>query len=95
MKIRLGFGIATNVFADILLIDEIIGVGDAQFLEKAKARMSRFVHQAEVVVLSTHDTHIAKELCNKALWLEQGSVTQFGGLEEVLADYRVRNGGMS
>jgi ABC-type polysaccharide/polyol phosphate transport system ATPase subunit len=88
MKIRLAFGIITNVFSEILLIDEIVNVGDAKFIEKAKASMTRLVNQADFMVLSTHDTDIIKQLCNKALWLEKGAIKCFGTVEEVLKAYQ-------
>jgi ABC-type polysaccharide/polyol phosphate transport system ATPase subunit len=87
MKIRLAFGIITNVSSDILLIDEILGVGDAQFMEKAKARMESLIHRSDFVVLSTHDTSVVRNLCNRALWLEQGKIKSCGPVEEVLAAY--------
>ena len=87
MKVRLAFGIITNVFSEILLIDEIVNVGDAKFLEKAKSQMKSLVHQSEFMVLSSHDTHIVREFCNKALWLEHGIVKCFGAIDEVLAAY--------
>lgn len=88
MKVRLAFGIITSVCSDILLIDEIVNVGDAQFIEKAKARIEGLINQSEFMVLSTHDTHLVKKLCNKALWLEHGNVKCFGSVEEVLKIYR-------
>ena len=88
MKVRLAFGIITSVVSEILLIDEIVNVGDANFIEKAKARMKSLVHRSEFMVLSTHDTHIVKELCNKALWLEKGAVKYFGAVDEVLQIYQ-------
>ena len=87
MKVRLAFGIITHVFSEVLLIDEIVNVGDANFLEKAKKQMTKLVHQSEFMVLSTHDTNIVRELCNKALWLEKGVVKCFGEVEEVLKVY--------
>lgn len=87
MKVRLGFGIITNVFSEILLIDEIVNVGDAQFIQKAKAQMKSLIHQSEFMVLSTHDINIVKEFCNKAIWLEKGTVKEFGSIEKVLAKY--------
>lgn len=87
MKVRLAFGIITTIFSEILLIDEIVNVGDAGFVEKAKARMKGLVNQSEVMVLSTHDTGVVKEFCNKALWLEQGRVRSFGEVGEVLLEY--------
>lgn len=87
MKVRLAFGIITNVFSEVLLIDEIVGVGDANFMEKAKVRMESLVYKSDFVVLSTHDTKVVRDLCNKAIWLEQGRVKCFGPVNEVLKDY--------
>jgi ABC-type polysaccharide/polyol phosphate transport system ATPase subunit len=84
MKIRLAFGIITSVFSEILLIDEIVNVGDAQFVEKAKARMKSLVNQSEIVVISTHDHNVLREFCNKGIWLHQGSVKAFGGIDDVI-----------
>lgn len=87
MKIRLAFGIITHVYSEILLIDEIVNVGDAKFIEKAKTQMMNLIHQSEFMVLSTHDTNIVREFCNKALWLQGGKVRKFGKVEEVLQEY--------
>lgn len=88
MKVRLAFGIITNIFSEILLIDEIVNVGDTKFLEKAKTQMKDLVHQSEFMVLSSHDTRVIQEFCNKALWLEKGSVQFFGSVEEAFKMYR-------
>jgi len=87
MKVRLAFGIITHVFSDILLIDEIVNVGDAKFLEKAKAQMLHLINRADFVVLSTHDVNIVKELCNKALWLDKGNIRCMGSVDQVLEMY--------
>jgi lipopolysaccharide transport system ATP-binding protein len=84
MKVRLAFGIITHVSSEILLIDEIVNVGDAKFIQKAKLQMTSLIHQAEIMVLSSHDIHITKEFCNKALLLEKGVLKYFGNLEEAL-----------
>jgi ABC-type polysaccharide/polyol phosphate transport system ATPase subunit len=84
MKVRLAFGIITHVFSEILLIDEIVNVGDAKFIEKAKEQMRSLVNQSEFMVLSTHDNNLVRELCNKALWLEKGTVKKIGSVDEVL-----------
>lgn len=87
MRLRLAFGIITSVFSEILLIDEIVNVGDAHFMEKAKEQMKNLVHQSEIMVLSTHELPTVREFCNKALWLEQGQIKMFGAVEEVLQYY--------
>ena len=84
MLLRLAFGIITSVRSEILLIDEIVNVGDARFIEKAKARMSSLIHESDIMVLSTHDNTTIKEFCNKALWLEKGEIKLFGPVDEVL-----------
>jgi ABC-type polysaccharide/polyol phosphate transport system ATPase subunit len=83
MKVRLAFGIITSVFSEILLIDEIVNVGDEKFIKKAKAQMKSLVHQSEFMVLSSHDENVVREFCNKALWLEKGVVKFFGSVDEV------------
>lgn len=85
MKIRLAFGIITHVFSEILLIDEVVSVGDAQFIHKAKAQMLNLINHSEFMVLSTHDMSMIEETCNKTLWLEKGKVKAFGPTEHVLS----------
>lgn len=89
MMVRLAFGIATSIASDILLIDEVVNVGDVQFREKAKKRLTNIIHQANILVLSTHDFGLLKEFCNKALWLEKGQIKKFGEIEEVLAAHKM------
>jgi len=88
MKLRLAYGIITSVRSEILLIDEIVNVGDARFVEKAKERMQDLVHRSDVMVLSTHDLLTVREFCNKALWLEQGKVKRMGDVDDVLKIYK-------
>lgn len=85
MLLRLAFGIITSIRAEILLIDEVVNVGDARFVEKAKERMSNLIQQAEILVLSTHDKSLIRQFCNKALWLEKGGVKAIGPIDEVFA----------
>lgn len=87
MLLRLSFGIATMRKPELLLLDEIIGVGDKNFMAKAKARLTRMAGQARVLVLSTHSDAILREFCNKVLWLDQGFVKDFGDIEDILARY--------
>lgn len=83
MMIRLAFGIVTSISCDILLIDEVVNVGDKSFMEKAKKRMAELIHGSDIMVLSTHDHRTIREFCNKALWLEKGRIKGFGELDEV------------
>jgi ABC-2 type transport system ATP-binding protein len=84
MLIRLAFGIITSIRSDLLLIDEVVNVGDARFMAKAKARMASLIHASDIMVFSTHDHQTMREFCNKALWLEHGEIKSFGEINEVL-----------
>jgi ABC-2 type transport system ATP-binding protein/lipopolysaccharide transport system ATP-binding protein len=88
MLLRLSFAIATLRQPDILLLDEIIGVGDASFMAKAKARLEKIVRQAQILVVSSHSDIIIRDLCEKAIWLDKGHVAAFGAVDDVLAAYK-------
>jgi homopolymeric O-antigen transport system ATP-binding protein len=87
MRLRLAFAIATARKPDIFLLDEVIGAGDANFFHKAFARLLGLVEQARILFVASHSSAIIEELCNKAMWLHQGSLIAFGPVEEVLAAY--------
>ena len=72
MRARLGFAIATSVDPDILLLDEVLATGDAEFREKSKARVIELVTAAKGIVLVTHDMAWVTEYCNRAMLLEKG-----------------------
>lgn len=88
MVLRLAFGIVTSIHSEILLVDEVVNVGDARFMSKAKERMRSLIHQSDILVLSTHDHLLMKEFCNKALILSQGEIKHFGPVDEVLEFYK-------
>ncbi|HEX2578828.1 MAG TPA: ABC transporter ATP-binding protein [Rhabdochlamydiaceae bacterium] len=88
MMVRLAFGIVTSISCDILLIDEVVNVGDASFMEKAKRRIADLIHRSDILVLSTHDHRTIKEFCNKALWLEKGQIKCFGQMDEVFKEHQ-------
>jgi ABC-type polysaccharide/polyol phosphate transport system ATPase subunit len=90
MLVRLAFGIATSATADILLFDELIGAGDARFIEKAQERLQRFVDRSSIVVVASHNPTVLQQWCNRALLLEHGKLVQDGGVEEVLEAYERR-----
>lgn len=87
MRLRLAFGIATCMDSDILIIDEVIGVGDHSFMDKAQARLKDLVHRSQILILASHSTHILHQFCNKAMVLEQGKCTFFGPLGKGLDLY--------
>jgi ABC-type polysaccharide/polyol phosphate transport system ATPase subunit len=84
MRARLGFSIATAVDPDILLLDEVLATGDANFRAKSKARVIELVKAAKGVVLVTHDMDWVREYCNRAILLEKGRVVLEGAPEEVV-----------
>jgi ABC-type polysaccharide/polyol phosphate transport system ATPase subunit len=83
MRARLGFAIATAVDPDILLLDEVLATGDANFRTKSKTRVIELVRAAKGVVLVTHDMDWVREYCNRALLLEKGQVILEGPPDEV------------
>jgi lipopolysaccharide transport system ATP-binding protein len=87
MAIRLGFALATAMRPGILLLDEWFLAGDAAFRDKAQDRLAELVHGAEIVVLASHEPAIIREWCNRAIWLEHGSVQAEGTPDAVLAAY--------
>jgi ABC-2 type transport system ATP-binding protein len=83
MRARLGFAIATAVDPDILLLDEVLATGDANFRAKSKARVIELVKAAKGVVLVTHDMEWVREYCNRAVLIEKGEVIMEGPPDEV------------
>lgn len=91
MMVRLAFAISTSIRPDILLIDEIFGAGDANFMQKARQRMISLLDQSSIVVMTTHSDDLIKEFCNKALLLEGGRIKYFGSVDEALQIYHAKN----
>jgi ABC-type polysaccharide/polyol phosphate transport system ATPase subunit len=87
MQTRLAFSISTLIRPDILLLDEGIGTGDAAFIAKAQARLRSFANSAGILVFATHDTTMAKALCNRAIVLVHGSIVFDGELTKGIAEY--------
>jgi homopolymeric O-antigen transport system ATP-binding protein len=87
MKIRLSFAISTSINPEILLLDEILGAGDSDFMQKARQKMFSLVDQSSIVVMASHADELIKEFCNKALLMENGQVKYFGPVEEALEIY--------
>ena len=87
MRVRLGFAISTAVDAEILLLDEVLGVGDARFQDKAKTRLEDLHHRAEIVVIALHSNEAIRKACNKAMWLDRGKLMAIGSTAEVTAAY--------
>ena len=87
MVARLGFAIATEVSADILVVDEILAVGDFRFQEKCRARMSDMMKGGTTLLFVSHSEAQVKELCQKAVWLEKGKIRLFGNVNQAYDMY--------
>jgi len=87
MFLRLAFAISTSIEPDILIMDEMIAAGDAQFIEKAKRRLNELVDKANILALASHSMTMIQSVCNKVLWLEHGNIREFGPPEAVVAAY--------
>ncbi len=81
MKARLAFAISTVVEPEILLMDEWIGAGDADFIEKARRRLNSMVNEASMLVLASHNHNLIKRVCNGVVELEAGHVKRVGSTE--------------
>jgi len=88
MNIRLAFAISTSFYPEILLLDEWISAGDADFVNKAQRRVEELVKKTNIIVLASHNFDIIKKWCNKAIWLEHGKVVSYGDTEEVVQKYQ-------
>jgi ABC-type polysaccharide/polyol phosphate transport system ATPase subunit len=87
MKGRLGFSIAIHVDPDILLLDEVLTVGDAGFRAKAGSILDRFREQNKTVVIASHSMNLIKSRCTRAIWLHTGRIRQEGDPASVCAAY--------
>jgi len=87
MVARLAFATATDESTDILLIDEVLSVGDADFQKKSSARMTELIEKGAAVVLVSHDMTAVRKLAQKAIWLENGVVKMSGPTEQVVTAY--------
>ncbi len=87
MKSRLGFAIATIVEPDILILDEVLAVGDAKFKKKCEAKIQTMFDKGITVLFVSHSLPQVQKICNKAILLEQGKIIAQGGIEEVSVSY--------
>jgi ABC-type polysaccharide/polyol phosphate transport system ATPase subunit len=87
MVARLAFATATDEMAEVLLIDEVLSVGDADFQSKSRARMEELISHGSAVILVSHDMTAVRRLSQKAIWLENGVVKMSGPTEQVVTAY--------
>jgi ABC-type polysaccharide/polyol phosphate transport system ATPase subunit len=87
MVARLAFATATAENSEVLLVDEILAVGDASFQEKSRNRMMELIGSGAAVVLVSHDMATVRSLATRAIWLDAGKVVMSGDPEEVVTAY--------
>lgn len=87
MKARLGFSVSFLANPDILLLDEVLGVGDASFCEKSENAMKERIKSNKTIVLVSHNTNMIKNLCDRVVWIEQGMTKKEGNAEDVVREY--------
>jgi ABC-2 type transport system ATP-binding protein len=93
MVLRLLFSIATSIHPDILLMDEWIAAGDAEFRDRANQRLNDMVGRSKILVLASHNFDLLRGMCNKGLLLQGGKLARIGGIEEILAYYNEHDAG--
>lgn len=87
MYARLGFAIATEVRPDILIVDEVLSVGDFKFQQKCEKRIREMISKGTTVVIVSHTIDLIRNLCNRVLWLDHGKVKEYGSAETVCEKY--------
>ena len=87
MIARLGFAIATEVRADVLIVDEVLAVGDFRFQQKCQARMADMMSGGTTLLFVSHDPDQVRKLCKKAVWLKKGHMMKYGEVNEVCDAY--------
>src|SRR5437762_8415178 len=89
MYMRLGFAVAIHVDPDVLLVDEVLAVGDEGFTHKCLDKFAEFRRRGRTIVLVTHSLDLVERFCEEALWLDRGVVRAQGDPRRVIAEYRL------
>jgi ABC-type polysaccharide/polyol phosphate transport system ATPase subunit len=92
MYMRLGFAVAIHLDPDVLLVDEVLAVGDEYFQHKCFARIADLRKAKKTIVLVTHDLGAVSRLCDRAIWLDQGTVSASGAVRDVVNAYHLKVG---
>jgi ABC-type polysaccharide/polyol phosphate transport system ATPase subunit len=90
MSARLGFAIATDVQPDILILDEVLSVGDESFKKKSQQRINKFWHGDATVIVVSHDLNFVRESCDQGIWLDKGKI-KFSGKANDAVDYYLQS----
>jgi lipopolysaccharide transport system ATP-binding protein len=95
MRARLGFSVAMQADPDVLLIDEVLGVGDAAFRKKSSDEIHRRIRSNRSVILVSHNIAMMRSLCDRVVWVEKGVSRTQGDVTRVLDAYEAKNGGIT
>ena len=87
MRSRLGFSVAAHLEPEILLLDEVLGVGDPNFRQKSRDKMQELMGKAEAIVVVSHSVQFVQEVATKVLWLDRGHLRAFGEPEAIMGEY--------
>lgn len=90
MFMRLAFATSTAINPEILIADEVVGAGDAQFAEKAKRRIEELLSGERTTVLSSHSMDLIRNFCHRVVWLHHGQIIADGDCDEIITDYELR-----
>ena len=88
MKSRLAFSIASLVNPDILILDEVLSVGDGAFKKKSEAKMKEIISGGATTILVSHSLEQVRKMCNKVLWLDKGNQIAFGKTQPICDEYQ-------
>jgi ABC-type polysaccharide/polyol phosphate transport system ATPase subunit len=87
MTARLGFSVATHLEPDVLLVDEVLAVGDAEFQEKCYRKIEEFKRKGVTIFFVSHDMDAMRRVCDRVLWIEDHVIKKDGPALEVIAEY--------
>jgi ABC-type polysaccharide/polyol phosphate transport system ATPase subunit len=87
MLARLGFAVATDIEPDVLVVDEVLSVGDTAFQEKSKERIQRLIHSGAAVLFVSHQMETVREMSDRVIWLDHGRMVMVGDPAEVVDAY--------
>ena len=88
MRARLGFAIATDVCPDILILDEVLSVGDARFRKKCRERIEKFWAASATILVVSHDLNFIRKWCDRAIWMHKGKLIFSGSVDETIERYQ-------
>lgn len=87
MVARLGFAVATDIQPEVLIIDEVLSVGDAEFQQKSSARISKYHNDGSTILIVSHNSTAIKQLCDRVVWLDRGSIKMLGNANDIVDQY--------